>query len=472
MDNVTIQDREVSVSEAGVLVKRDLTCKDEWLIGSVQIESIGTTSVLVHLVDEFPESLPVETAGFRRDQELDGGDITTERASIKKSVDGDQVTVDYGIKLSESVEEVTFGPPEIRDVESAELPRSGIAHTDGGNPSDVGADGGPDASVSASPHSPTDEPTDSRSGPGKGVQWGDEVASSAGVKKAIRKVDDGDREAESTQAADDRHDGPTATDESEPVPGPDGAEPPATAPPSERSEADGQNADGDEKAQATRRSVDARIDWLSARVDEFAAYTTALEELIDDHGTAPEFIERMEGNLDDLEGRLESVQADVDSIQEAHRTATEDLHRKTDDLDQRLDEARTTLEAELDDIDGRVSDEVERIDGRVSDEVERIDDDLADQRAVAETHTDEIDRLSEQVTGIGDELDEVRETVGAVDDQTAELSAEVHAMREDLRSIRSDVQELTEFRDSLSAFFDGHAESERSDEQQSGSDGT
>ncbi|MEF8973970.1 MAG: hypothetical protein V5A15_03675, partial [Haloarcula sp.] len=373
MDNVTIQDREVSVSEAGVLVKRNLTCKDEWLIGSVQIESIGTTSVLVHLVDEFPESLPVETAGFRRDQELDGGDITTERASIKKSVDGDQVTVDYGIKLSEAVEEVTFGPPEIRDVESAELPRSGIAHTDGGNPSDVGATEGPGASVSASPRSPTDETADSQSGPAKGVQWGDEVASSAGVKKAIRKVDDGDDEAESTQAADDRHDGPTATDESEPVPGPDGAEPPATAPPSERSESDGHYADGDEKAQATRRSVDARIDWLSARVDEFAAYTTALEELIDDHGTAPEFMERMEGNLEDLEGRLESVQADVDSIQEAHRTATEDLHRKTDDLDQRLDEARTTLEAELDDIDDRVSDEVERIDGRVSDEVERID---------------------------------------------------------------------------------------------------
>ena len=461
MEDITIRDGEVSVSEAGVLVKRNLTCRDGWIIGSVQIESIGTTSVLVHLVDDFPESLPVETAGFRRDQELEGGDITTERASIKQTVEGDSVTVDYGIKLSESVEEVTFGPPEIRDVESAELPRSGIAHTDGGNPSDVGADGGPDASVSASPHSPTDEPTDSRSGPGKGVQWGDEVASSAGVKKAIRKVDDGDREAESTQAADDRHDGPTATDESEPVPGPDGAEPPATAPPSERSEADGQNADGDEKAQATRRSVDARIDWLSARVDEFAAYTTALEELIDDHGTAPEFMERMEGDLEDLEGRLESVQEDVDSVEAAHRTATEDLHRKTDDLDQRLDEARTTLEAELEDIDDRVSDSVER-----------IDDDLADQQAVVETHSDDIERLTEQVTEVGDELEAVRETVGAVDDQTAELSAEVHAMREDLRSIRSDVQELTEFRDSLSAFFDGHAESERSDEQQSGSDGT
>lgn len=456
MENVTIQDGEVSVSEAGVLVKRNLTCRDGWIIGSVQIESIGTTSVLVHLVDDFPESLPVETAGFRRDQELEGGDITTERASIKQTVEGDSVTVDYGIKLAESVEEVELGPPEIRDVESAELPRSGIAHTDGGDPTGGPADDRSDASAPI----PTGETTASGSSPGTGIQWGDDVASSTGVKRAVRKVDDEDGGAESTQTADDGRDGSTATDETEPVLGPDRAEPPESAPSSDRSEPEGERAGGSERGETTRRSVDARIDWLSARVDEFAAYTTALEELIDDHGTAPEFMERMEGDLEDLEGRLESVQEDVDSVEAAHRTATEDLHRKTDDLDQRLDEARTTLEAELEDIDDRVSDSVER-----------IDDDLADQQAVVETHSDDIERLTEQVTEVGDELEAVRETVGAVDDQTAELAEEVHAMRDDLRSIRSDVQELTEFRDSLSNFFDGSADSERPDEQESEPDG-
>jgi len=163
-----------------------------------------------------------------------------------------------------------------------------------------------------------------------------------------------------------------------------------------------------------RRSVEARIDWLSARVGEFAAYTDALEELIDEHGTAPEFIERIEGEVASLDDRL-------------------------DDVDDRVG----SLRDRADDIESSVEDDVDRIDA----DIDRVEDTLAD-------HSAERDALEGRIDDLESELGEVRESVRSVEGNVSEVSEEVSAMREDIEAVRSEVDRLSEMGESLADVFE------------------
>lgn len=156
-----------------------------------------------------------------------------------------------------------------------------------------------------------------------------------------------------------------------------------------------------------RRSVEARIDWLSARVGEFAAYTDALEELIDQHGTAPEFIDRIEGEVAGLDERL-------------------------DDVDDRLG----SLRDRADDIESGVREDVDRIEGT-----------LEDQAAEREA-------LEGRIDGLESELGEVREAVRSVEGDVSGVSEEVSAMCEDLDAIRAEVDRLSEMGESLADVFE------------------
>ncbi len=156
-----------------------------------------------------------------------------------------------------------------------------------------------------------------------------------------------------------------------------------------------------------RRSVEARVDWLSARVGEFAAYTDALEELINEHGTAPELIDRLEGEIAGLDERLDDVDDRVDGLQ----------------------------------------DRAEGIESGVEDDVQRIEDSLEDGSA-------ERDALEGRIDGLESELGEVRESVRAVEGEVSEVSEKVSAMREDLDAVRTEVNRLTEMGESLADVFE------------------
>lgn len=133
MSDETLLDDRTVVSNENVDVTRRLVRKGGGLIGVVEIRPTGQKPVaMVHVVDRFPEDLPIEAVGFSAEAGPEAGDITPRRASIKQTVEDEPVEIHYGIKLSGPVESVEFGPPEIRTVETAELTRSGNSRTDGG----------------------------------------------------------------------------------------------------------------------------------------------------------------------------------------------------------------------------------------------------------------------------------------------------------------------------------------------------
>ena len=139
MTRTDTQPDETVVSHKDVVVKRELTARDGGIVATLRLRSADETPVLVHVTDEFPASLPIEAAGFNSGKAPKSGDVTPQRASIKQPLEDEPVEIEYGISLSEPVEEVQIDPPTIREVAPG-LTRSASRHTGAGGRSSPSGD--------------------------------------------------------------------------------------------------------------------------------------------------------------------------------------------------------------------------------------------------------------------------------------------------------------------------------------------
>jgi hypothetical protein len=271
---------ETVVSHENVVVSRELTTKDEGIVVTLRLRATDEQPARIHVTDEFPASLPIDAVCFNPEKGPNSGDVTPQRASIEQPLDDEPVEIEYGITLSEPVEEVQLDPPTIREVATG-ITRGASRQTDDGAPSSTieSWDFGPSKSFSSlipSPGSGSSEPDGSdalessngtsNTNPESTETEGDgaDDASPASVKEAVERITTGDQKPE------------------------DDATESSTVEEGERAgtEKDGAESVSDEPASETRQSIELRIDHLSARMEKFAAYTAGLEELIDDHGTA------------------------------------------------------------------------------------------------------------------------------------------------------------------------------------------
>jgi len=462
---------ETTVSHEDVVVTRRLTSRDGSLVGTIELRPTGRTPVvLAHVVDELPADLPTEAVGFDPDMSPEEGSITPQRLSIKQTVEADPVRIEYGIRLAEPVEPDQFDPPTIRAVETAEMTRSTGPATDGGEPAGASPDGTDGSSrpftsllpgfghESARGEGQTDQQaagTDSAAPAAEPTptEASDTADTSADtIEQAVERVDEPrDGDGVTTGAAADSGEQPqtdrmpATTDGGEagaesPTPG--GAEPPAD---DEMPAADHPGA----AEGIDRRSVEVRLDRLSARIEEFAAYAAALEDLIDEHGTATEFADRMERDLAALDGRVESIHQTVEAVRDTHGEDVDALQEQTDALDQRIASARRALETDVEEVRDRVD--------TVDDAVDRVDSDLAEQGTTVGRIDDDVVALEKRVTGVEDDVEDVRTTVRTVADDISTVAEDVDDMQTELTALRATVEELTEFKESLAHAFDGPA---------------
>lgn len=405
--------KTATVSANGILVERTLTVEDGWVVGTIQVESISQRSDVVHVVEELPDDLPVESVGFKRDDPPSDGEITPERVSVTLPVEDDAVSVDFGIELDEDVPDVAFEEPRIERVETDE-PSTSVAQTDGGE-SPVAA-GDEDAATAAPPEAEgtsasTDAPdradgqstgaslSASPSSAGAEQQGG--YAASASVKEVIRGTDEG------------------------------------------AGDVDGEDGAG-EPTQSPRRSVEARLDYLSARVDEFAAYTTALESFLDEEGTAQEFIDRVDEEVAHLAAAVEEVSEEVDAARETSREVGDELRRRTDELDERIEAARRSVEDDIDAVRTQLDDDVARLDAGLEGQGEDLESLRADYEA-----------LEARVSDVEAEIERNAETVDGVEATVSDVADDVDALRSEVETLREDVDGLSEFRASLADAFGG-----------------
>jgi chromosome segregation ATPase len=111
------------------------------------------------------------------------------------------------------------------------------------------------------------------------------------------------------------------------------------------SSADDTESTDDEGPAPGQRSVEMRLDHLSARVEKFGAYSSALEDFIDEHGTASEFFDRIDEDVADLETRIdgtnEKLSAEIDDVRENVDDLATEIEHVRDDVGSMREEIAT-----------------------------------------------------------------------------------------------------------------------------------
>ena len=360
---------EHTVSRGDVSVHRKIESDGTGVVATVELRSAADEPMLVEVAEELPDDFPVESTGFKPEAMPDGKTVSDGRLRFEQAVVDEPVEVVYGLMLSEPVEELDFDAPSIESIEpvaagaSADDAGAGDAAEAVAEESTDGADGA------------SDEP------PALSLSLSDPDGSEAGASD-----DAGSTEPE------------TASQPNEPE---------SVA--ADGSERQPRSGGADER---DRRSVDIRLDRLSARVEEFAAYAESLGTLVDEHGTPPEFVDRFDERIDDVDDRVATVRAE---LSEEVETVREDVT-----------EAGGTIE----DVEEDVRD--------VEDEVASVGDETAELR-------DDIDSLDDELAALREELDEVATSMERVREETA--------------TVREELRELQAIRGSLSDALAGWASS-------------
>ena len=159
------------------------------------------------------------------------------------------------------------------------------------------------------------------------------------------------------------------------------------------------------------RSLDVRIERLQASVADIEAYADALAEFIDEEGTAPEVLDRVDSRVDDVETDVNAVEERVD----AGESAREDLAGTVNDVEDAVDDLGDDVETLYEEVDAAAAG-VERTEDRVDDVDDRLErfeaefDDLGDDLAEVDARLSDIeDRFGDEIEDVDAELAEITE---------------------------------------------------------------
>ena len=434
MDDQTA-DATTTVEEDGLRVEKSFT-DDAFPVPAVlfELSSRREEPVRARLVDQIPDSFPMDRVGFHPEFESEHWTAYEDhRVEFERVLEpGESVETVFGIRDDDPELDAFLGDPtvehvavdeEIEDVlgidetdavremlsgDRATLP--GMEEPEDGSAADAGD--APDLTVDPRP-----EPRVLDADTTTAVTPHDES-----IDAAVTEAPDetpGSADAEAADAAGDAavdSAGAEAADASA-----TGAEPETTAPMSgiaaaladEIRSGDVDEADlellRDELDVGVPRSVDVRISRLQSSVADIEAYADALAEFIDDDGTAREMLDGIESRVADVESAVdaidtrvaagdrahaeltddvEAIEADTEAIREAVDGLGEDveaLHEKADGVDDRLER----FDEEFDDLWENLA----AVDTRLTDLEERLGDDVADVDAELAEITDHLEEL-------------------------------------------------------------------------------
>ncbi len=204
-------------------------------------------------------------------------------------------------------------------------------------------------------------------------------------------------------------------------------------------------------------STTARLDRLQQDVADLRAYTTALEEFLDEEGTGEELIESFDARLEEFQ---EEVTAFGNRLDHLETEFVVDVRGRIEDLETEFEELESEVTSDLDRLDeleqrtDRVAERADSADARTTDLVRRLDDTEStfDSRLDdIESELDRVDDIESKVDGLDeirselDRLDETRsEFAGRLDDIESELDR-----LDDIETLESELEEIQQWRRQL-----------------------
>lgn len=393
---------EVTVTADGVTVVKRFE-EDEFPVPAIafEFESNREESVTVRMSDTVPEQIEVEDLGFHPEYGSEFWTIDDETITFERELDaGDSYTTVYGIRAtgSDDVEQFLTEPtiemvdPPLPEEETDEQGEDIIPETD------------------------DDVVKDAISGDGEipGLEDdGDEEGDDA--EDITLNLNDPNESGEAQASTESGGDGAVSL-EGTSLTG-------ALA-----NEIRQQNVSG-EDLKLLRRALDvaeqkdgankARIEQLQSDISDLRAYTSALEEFLDENGTGQELIEDFEAELSSFGDRLESIQSDLDANSAEVQSVSEDVEQVSEtvsSVDQEVDELGT----EVEEVTGTVESlegEVDSVHSSVEEFESAIDDVEAQIDSLEESMPSE--DVAERVSELEDDIDslqtwqaQIKETFG------------------------------------------------------------
>ena len=362
------------------------------------IDSNRSDRATVRITEDIPAAFSMDSIGFHPRYDAENWAAYEDNRIVYERLlaPGEQVETVYGLRIEDPGEATAFmsepavsispedGPPEddldeIAPPEESQAVRDLIADPQR-DPTDLGLG---------------DKPTDP-------VETTDTAAD---VDPSPPPADDEEpaTEADFTTTPEEPADPPTRTDEAS-----EQSSTPASSPQADRDGAADQAADGDavadvqprspeevlqtlttaiEEAEedelaplvaalgtASQPSVDARLDHLQARVEEVAAYESALESFLNSRGDDGRFLPDLQDRVSTLETEVEELEAVTERV-----SAVDDdvaaLSASVEDLETTVADLETDLDAEVGDVEDRLESLETTLDA-VDDELTTVSEDL------------------------------------------------------------------------------------------------
>lgn len=436
-DSAGVELDPIKVEGDLLAVDRTFVARESGIIADIRIASHADSPVKYRVIDPFPSAFDVEEIGFHPDYEPSHGRIDNSQIIIGGVVDhDDDHLVKYGmcpfqarppeelarvqrehppvIDLEErvdahSVDEIDLETPTFaRGTSSADRSSSGIYSSF--KRSVLGETNSDDTEPTGSAEAPETAPTTSE-------EAAEAVADAISDLEAINDVtDSASADPETVEELFEHAESGSETD----------ADPPAV-PPREDKQVVDQLLDElrDESASAERRealaeeltallntqepilpqSAAVRLRELESKMAELSAYREALRDLIDEHGTAEEFVTEIkssiatvETTIEDLRDDLESTTADLEVIDANQEELADDL----EDLDSSLEALAADSTAGRDDL----ADDIDSLEDTVDDLRDTVGDARTELAAEIDHLTSSIEQVEADIDTLGDDVEE------------------------------------------------------------------
>ncbi|MHB9286194.1 hypothetical protein ACKVMT_04040 [Halobacteriales archaeon Cl-PHB] len=372
---------EVTVGSDGVTLTKRFE-EDEFPVPAIAFEfsSDRDEDVSIRMVDEVPDGVEVEDLGFHPEYGSEYWTIDEDRIAFERDLEANaEYTTVYGIRATGTDDVEQFLTTPAFDEVDPPLP-----------------EGEKPVADDVVPESDDDVVRDVISGESDSVPGLDDEDDEEVETLDLKDPNDPNATAQTRQStSEDSSGGQAGADaETEETDSSSGATPPNSVVAAMAAEIRQQNVSADDVKLLRRAfeiagqqggSVQARIQNLQTEVADLKAYTDALEEFLDDNGTAQQMIDDFEADLETIESNLESMQSDVSAVESEVQDNSEELSSVSDEVGSMTDDV-ANVSQELEGVEDTVEDlqaSVEDLESKVSDEdamarIEEIEDELED----------------------------------------------------------------------------------------------
>jgi methyl-accepting chemotaxis protein len=408
---------EVTVAAHGVTVTKRFE-EDEFPVPAIAFEfaSDRDETVRVVLEDTVPDSVEVEDLGFHPEYGSEYWTIDDSEITFEREIDANaEYTTVYGIRATGTDEVEKFlTRPELTEVdpplpeEEQEAPAAG--------------DGGEDVI----PESDDDVVRDVISGESDEVpgldEESDEEIETLDLKDPNQEGGGAQTDSETTESSDDADETESSQSGGSVSVSGDSL---VTALATELR----QNEVSAEDVKLLRQafeiagqeggSIQARVERVQSDIADLRAYTDALEEFLDENGTATQLIDDFQDDVESLEETVNGMQGTIEENSEEMTAVSDEVGSLGDDVAE-LNEEVTSVRDEVDDVSeevDEVSAEMQDFDGSI-DELESSLEDV--QASVAELEgkvtegdvAERIEELEEQLDDLQTWQEQIKETFG------------------------------------------------------------